>query len=180
MSQLEIVDNRIELTWVPAERLLRQALPCFKSSALAGIRRIVLADRDPRPKKRSGGARARYSPIGRTRSAEILIFFEFFETLPDTLKKSDLYLTFLLLQSLLHELHHHKVRGHRTVRRPKSGQEEDDAARIAQAGASLFVKQLYPPDQQRQEWEEMHLAVALWRRKSSGSDSSHADSEQGV
>lgn len=157
---VEILDNRERITWVPAVEVLEAAIPYLEASALVGIRRIVLFDDDPFLKKTKTRAAARYQPIGRTRRADVFVFFWHLDSLEPELKSNQMYIAYVLAKYVAHELHHHLVRGQRIKRRPKNAKEERDADKYSQLWATRVAHQLFPKEKHPEMWDSMRTVLA--------------------
>ena len=146
---IPIVDLRETTCWVPARRAVEAALPLIGMANLAGIRKIVLADRGG-PKE---DCLARYRAIPGTRAADIELYFYHFNTAPPEARNSELYLTYQVVQSLPHEIYHHWIR-HKNRRRPTSKIEDTNADRWASQAAMKFVPQILgrPKEEVASEW----------------------------
>jgi hypothetical protein len=155
---IPIEDRRQTTCWVPAQRTIEAVLPLIGAKELAGIRKIVLADR--------GGPRedawARYRSIAGTRAADIELYFYHFNEAPPEARESEFYLTYQVIQSLLHEIYHHWIR-HKNRRRPTSKMEDSNADRWASQVAIKFVQQILgrPKEDLTSEWD---LLVKAFKR----------------
>ena len=123
------------------------------------MRELRLFDDDPRSNKNSPPAYARYVQIGRTRRADIELYFWRLSGLQDELRKNPMYVMFLLIRSFSHELFHHRIRAQRVVRRPKENIEERRADAFAQRAASRVVHQLFPRQKYASLWRTMEEAL---------------------
>jgi hypothetical protein len=103
---IPIEDLREMTSWIPAQTTIEAALPLIGIENLVGIRKIVLADR--------GGTKedcwARYRSIPGTRTADIELYFYHYNEAPAEARNNELYLTYQVVQSLLHEIYHHWIR----------------------------------------------------------------------
>ncbi len=155
---IPIVDLRETTCWVPARHAVEAALPLIGIENLAGIRKIVLADRGG-PKE---DCLARYRAIRGTKAADIELYFYHSNIAPPEARNSELYLTYQVVQSLLHEIYHHWIR-HKNRRRPSIKIEDTDADRWASQAAMKFVPQILgrPKEELAREWK---LIVTAFKR----------------
>jgi hypothetical protein len=149
--------------------ILEAVLPYLRTSDLAGIRKLLLLDREY--ERRPDGKRlaGRYVPIDGTRMADIELYVQnHVEAVPTELMSNRLFLTWLFAGTLLHELFHHRVRGQARERRPPTKAEEVKARRQADAEASRILFILFPMEQYRDERTHVRrvLDEAGWRRAS--------------
>ena len=155
---IPIEDLRETTRWVPARHTVEAVLPLIGIENLAGIRKIVLADREG-PKEDS---LARYQAIPGTRAADIELYFYHFNEAPPEARNSELYITYEIVQSLLHEIYHHWIR-HKKRRKTTPKFEEINADRWASQAAKKLVQQILgrPKEELAREWE---LVVAAFKR----------------
>jgi hypothetical protein len=123
-----------------------------------GFAKLFCADRGG-PKE---DCLARYRTIPGTRAADIELYFYHFNVAPPEARNSELYLTYQVVQSLLHEIFHHWIR-HKNRRRPTAKVEDTNADRWASQAAMNFVPQILgrPNDELAREWK---LIVAAFDR----------------
>jgi hypothetical protein len=157
---IPIEDLRETTCWVPARRAVEAALPLIGIENLTGIRKIVLADRGG-PKEECWG---RYRAVPGTRAADIELYFYHFNVAPPEARNSELYLTYQVVQSLLHEIYHHWIR-HKNRRRPTVKIEDTNADRWASQAAMKFVTQILgcTKEELAREWK---LVLAAFNRDS--------------
>lgn len=161
---MEFVDLRELYRDLPRLKDLKRAFALLEPSSITGIREVRFYDQDPRANRENPPAYARYVPLNEPRRANIEVYFWRIEGLPDALRESDLYLVFLILRSVAHELYHHRIRGQRRLRKPKQHSEETHATKYGQKVASRIVHRLYPRFLHPLTWWRMRRAVAAWQR----------------
>jgi len=122
---MNIDDKRSTTSWVPAVDILNEALPHFRKQNFAGIRRVVLLDQDYH---KGPEALGRYCPVKGTKQADVELYFEWYDELPEKVRSSRLYLTYMIIQTLMHEVYHHIVRGQHRLRQPKFKTEQAKAS----------------------------------------------------
>lgn len=173
-----IEDARSTSLSTPVVEIIEAVLPCLRTTDLAGIRKILLLDREyeRRPDgKRSAG---RYVPVDGTRMADIELYIQnHVDAVPTELKSNRLFLTWLLAGTLLHELFHHRVRGQARERRPETRAEETKASRQADAEASRILFLLFPTKQYCDEHTHVRrvLDEAGWQRATDASKAIPSD-----
>jgi hypothetical protein len=118
---IEIENQRGESSWVPAIEILREAIPHISDKNSPGIRKIVLLDKDYHGNRRAG---ARYVPIKGTNRADIEMYLNHYNDMPDKLKSNRIFIGFALLSTLFHELYHHIVRFHKKKDQPNFNMEQ--------------------------------------------------------
>ena len=149
---MDIEDLRKDSSWVPALSILEEFIPRFDPSHFAGIKKIVLLDSDYRKEKKEPAA-ARYVQIRGTNFANIEIFLGRYSKLPEEAKKSRMFLTWHLLESLAHELYHHRIRGQRKIRQPNEKKEQRGADKWAEKTIAPLFLAVYPSDPYQKEWQ---------------------------
>jgi hypothetical protein len=149
---VEIEDLRKDSSWVPAVSILEEFIPKFDPSHFIGIKKIVLLDKDYRNEKKELAA-ARYVQIKGTKFANIEIFLGRYSDLPEEAKNSIMFITWHLLESVAHELYHHRIRGLRRIRQPNEKKEERDADEWARKTIGPMFAAVDPKDPYHKEWE---------------------------
>jgi hypothetical protein len=148
---MEIEDLRRASSWMPAVSILEEFIPRLDATYFAGIKKIILLDKDYHKDKKVTAAR--YIPIRGTKFASIEFYLGQFSTLPEEAKQSRMYLTWQLLFFLVHELYHHRVRGQKIIRRPKFKQEQNDADQWAVKIVTPIFVAVYPNELYEGEWK---------------------------
>jgi hypothetical protein len=149
---MEIEDLRKDSSWMPAVSILEEFIPKLNPTYFAGIKKVILLDKDYHKDKKVTAA-ARYVPIRGTNFAIIEFYLGHFSTLPEEAKQSRMYLTWRLLCSLAHELYHHRVRGQKKIRRPKFTQEQKNADEWAVKIVNPIFAAVYPKELYEEEWK---------------------------
>ena len=144
---MKIEDRRVNPSWVPAVQVLKEVIPLFKQEHFAGIRKIVLLDDDYHAKRGVSKAAGRYCPIQGTRAADVEIYLGHLSTLPEELKGNRMLLTYLITETLMHEIYHHLVRGQRKLRRPSFKEEQRRAEQWAFSAVVHVFRQLFPGEE---------------------------------
>ena len=121
---MKIKDKRSTTSWVPAVEILNEVLPHFRKQNFAGIRRVVLLDQDYHKGPKGLG---RYCQIDGTKQADLEMYFDWYDGLPQEVRTSKLYLTYMIVSTLMHEVYHHIIRGQHRLRQPKFKTEQDKA-----------------------------------------------------
>jgi hypothetical protein len=153
INNIRIEDHRINSSWVPVKSILEEFLPKFDQTYFIGIRKLIFLDKDYVKDKTEAGAR--YRLIKGTKSANIEFYLEYLNELPDEGKQSHMYLSYILLKSLFHELYHHRVRGQRLVRQPKSKIEEKNADNWAIRTINPVFVNRYQGKEYEDEWDSI-------------------------
>jgi hypothetical protein len=150
----KIEDCRQRALDVPAVEVLERILSVVPADYLRGIRSVVLYDRDYRGRKIGG----RYIALKGTRLADIHLFLASYESLPETLRTSRIYVTFYLGWILMHEIYHHRVRGQKGLRKPTDRLEDQRADRWAHDQAHRIVETIFPREQHQEEYARVRKA----------------------
>jgi hypothetical protein len=152
---VKIEDRRVTSSWVPAVQILEEVIPLFRQEHFGGIRRIVLLDHDYHANRRVARASGRYCPIKGTKAADVEIYFSHLSTLPEEVKTNQMLLTYLITETLMHEIYHHLVRGQQKLRRPSFKQEQKAAGRWAFAAVCHVFRRLFPGEDADAEWKRI-------------------------
>lgn len=163
---MRIEDLRDKTSWVPAISILEEFQPKFDQKYFVGIKKIILMDDDYHTNDIFIKAYGRYIKIPRTKYANIELYFDRFTNLPDEAKQSRLYLSYYILQALLHELYHHRIRGQKKIRKPKFKNEQDSADKWAHKVLTPIYREVYPAEKYKDEWDEIHRKVKAHEHKS--------------
>ena len=94
-EEMKIDDKRCTSSWVPAVEILNEVIPFFREQNFAGIRRIVLLDQDYHKGSKALG---RYCAVAGTNRADVELYFEWYNELPEELRESKLYLTYMIVR----------------------------------------------------------------------------------
>ncbi len=152
-AAVKIDDRRVTTSWIPVVQILEEVIPLFKKEHLAGIRSIILLDDDYRAGRHVPAAAGRYCQIQRSRAGDIEIFLAHLSTLPGELQTNRMLLTYLMTETLAHEVYHHLVRGQQKLRRPSYKEEQKAADRWAFAAVRQVFHRLFPG--QEAEWSRI-------------------------
>ena len=107
---------------------------------------------------RKDDAAGRYVPIRGTNRADIEMYFDWYTTFSPEALESALLLTYLVTNTLMHEIYHHIVRGQKRLKRPSGAVEEKDAAQWAKGAVGHVFRELYPRERFEPHWQQV-LAV---------------------
>lgn len=149
---MRIEDKRSTTSWVPAVEILDAAIPHFRKQNFASIRKVVLLDQDYHKGPQAIG---RYCAINGSKLADVELYFKWYENLPHEARQSKLYLTFMIVSTLMHEIYHHVIRGQHRLRQPDFKTEQQRADRWGDGAAGHVVNKLYPRDQYEPEWKRI-------------------------
>lgn len=153
---MKIDDKRITTLYLPVIDIINEVIPHFKKQHFVGIRKIALFDSKYRKgPNESGISMGRYCAVPGTKTADIEMYFEFYDILPLELKTSKLYLTYLVVSTLMHEVYHHIIRGQHRLRQPKAKKEEMQADRWGDGAVGHIFNKLYPREQYEPEWKKI-------------------------
>jgi hypothetical protein len=160
MRLVKIEDRRQETMWINAKEILETIIPTLSAKNLVGIRKIVLLDNDYHRGEKGLG---RYLLHSGGTSADIEMYFDYYSSLPVEAQNSSIYLTYLISETLLHEIYHHIIRGQKRLKRPSLKDEEKNAHKWAQGGVNHIMKKLGILE----EYEaEMAKFGKMWNRAS--------------
>jgi hypothetical protein len=160
---MKIEDKRSTTSSVPAVEILNEVLPHFQKRNFAGIRSVVLLDQNYH---KGPAALGRYCAIKGTKQADVEIYFEWIDDLPEEVRSSKLYLTYQIVHILMHEVYHHIVRGQHRLRQPKFAKEQTDADRWATGAVAHVFKKVFPREQHEQEWLRLKALAEEAQRES--------------
>jgi hypothetical protein len=156
---MRIEDQRTETSWVPAISILEKFQPKLDQKHFIGIKKIILLDEDYHTNDIFNKACGRYVKVPRTKFANIELYFDRFQHLPDAAKQNRQYLSFYILHTLLHELYHHRIRGQKKVRKPKFETEQKKANEWADSTLFPIFSECFPKERYENEWNEIHRKV---------------------
>jgi hypothetical protein len=151
---VKIDDQRQRTAWMPVREILEEVIPLLPADELVGVRRLLLLDADYWRAKKP--ALARYVPIRGTHGADIELYFDSYETVPQDMRENRPFWAAALIATLGHELYHHRLRGQRRRRRPSYDREQEAADRWGEAQARDIVLRLYPRDRYQADYEAWH------------------------
>lgn len=159
---MKIVDYRNEFAGLAGPDVLKPALALVDKRTLIGISELRLFDYDSRASKHGRPAYGRYVFTKSSRQGDIELYYWRFNDLPDELRHSPLYQTFILMRTFVHEVNHHWIHNRR-LRKPKRQKEERIANSAGQKVASMIIHRLFPRADYPREWEEMEAAIKRWQ-----------------
>ena len=163
---MQIEDQRNETAWVPAISILEEFQPKLDQKYFIGIKKIILLDEDYHTNDIFNKANGRYVKVPRTKFANIELYFDRFQDLPDEAKQNRQYLSFYILHTLLHELYHHRIRGQKKIRKPKFETEQKKANEWSDSILFPIFRKCFPGEKYKGEWEEIHKKVKEHRNNS--------------
>lgn len=149
---MEIVNKLDKSKCIPVVDILNRIIPLFRSENFVGIRRIVLLDKNYHDQTH---ARGLYMPIPNTRKADIELYFDYLSKYPPSVVKEEIFLAYVLTETLAHEMYHHIVRGQRRIRKHSDEQEEIDATKWAQGAIRHVFERLYPREHFEDKWNHI-------------------------
>lgn len=162
---MKINDQRNDTVWVPAIDILQEYIPLMDNRFFNGISEIILLDEDYHAKDLLDKANGRYLKVSREKNAKIELYFDRFRDLPKVASESQMYIGYLIILTLLHELYHHRIIGQKLKRRNNAKQEEYMADKWAAEILDPIFTSRFPKIKYQDELDNIERSVAEHKMK---------------
>lgn len=162
---VKINDQRNDTEWVPAIDILQEYIPLVDNRFFNGISEIILLDEDYHANDLLDKANGRYVKMPREKNANIELYFDRFRDLPKVASESQIYISYLIIFTLLHELYHHRIIWQKIKRRNSAKQEEYMADKWAAEILDPIFTSRFPEIRYQDELDNIEKSVAEHRMK---------------